>query len=188
MPAHHPQERYHAKIRSSGRWLTASRYVVPPAVSLLPMNKILIIAHAPFAQALRACALHVFPECAQQVRALDVPADEPCAKTFEAACALAPGKGEGDLLVLTDVFGATPSNVAQGLLQHCAEKGVRVREVTGVNLPMLLRAICYASLPLDDLEQCALTGGQQGMFAVDIATGAPVCTLLPAIAGSTESS
>lgn len=66
----------------------------------LPMNKILIIAHAPFAQALRACAMHVFPDCAKQVLALDVSADEPVEKIFEAACALAPEKGH-DLLVLT---------------------------------------------------------------------------------------
>ena len=151
-------------------------------VHFLPMNKILIIAHAPFAQALRACALHVFPDCAQQVQALDVPADDPCDKTFETACALAPAEEGGDLLVLTDVFGATPCNVAQRLTD-----GERVRLICGVNLPMLLRAICYASLPLHDLEQCALTGGQQGMFAVDFSTGAPVCTLLPAAAVSTES-
>ena len=144
----------------------------------LPMNKILIIAHAPFAQALRACAMHVFPDCAKQVLALDVSADEPVEKTFEAACALAPEKGH-DLLVLTDVFGATPSNAAQRLMRHCAEQGVQVREVTGVNLPMLLRVICYAALPLHELEQYALTGGMQGMFAVDTATGAPVCTLSP---------
>ena len=50
----------------------------------------------------------------------------------------------------------------------------------GVNLPMLLRVICYAALPLHELEQYALTGGTQGMFAVDISTGAPVCTLSPA--------
>lgn len=150
------------------------------------MNKILIIAHAPFAHALRACAMHVFPDCAQQVLALDVTADEPFEQTFAAACALAPTAGH-DLLVLTDVFGATPSNVAQQLLQHCARQGVQVREVTGVNLPMLLRVICYAALPLHELEQYALTGGMQGMFAVDIATGAPVCTLSPAVPGSTAS-
>ncbi|MDO4795972.1 MAG: PTS fructose transporter subunit IIA [Brachymonas sp.] len=143
------------------------------------MNKILIIAHAPFAQALRACAMHVFPDCAKQVLALDVPADEAFEQTFAAACKLVPAQGH-DLLVLTDVFGATPSNVAQRLLQHCAARGVQVREVTGVNLPMLLRALCYAALPLQELEQYALTGGTQGMFAVDIATGAPVCTLSPA--------
>lgn len=145
----------------------------------LPMNTILIIAHAPFAQALRACAMHVFPDCAQQVLALDVQADESFEQTFAAACQMVSAQQGHDLLVLTDVFGATPSNVAQRLLQHCAAQGVQVREVTGVNLPMLLRVICYAALPLHELEQYALTGGTQGMFAVDIATGAPVCTLSP---------
>ena len=147
------------------------------------MNQILIIAHAPFAQALRACALHVFPDCARQVQALDVLADAPCDKTFEAACALAPSDGS-NLLVLTDVFGATPSNVAQRLLHHCATQGVQVREVTGVNLPMLLRVVCYMELPLPELEQYALAGGRQGMFAVDAATGVPACSLMPDADGS----
>ena len=151
------------------------------------MNQILIIAHAPLAQALRACALHVFPDCGPQVQALDVLADEPCDRTFEAACALVPDDGS-NLLVLTDVFGATPSNVAQRLVHHCAARGVQVREVTGANLPMLLRVICYVSQPLPELEQYALIGGQQGMFVVDAATGAPVCTLLPEEVGSPPSS
>lgn len=142
------------------------------------MNKILLIAHQPLAQALYACALHVFPESAQQLLVLDVPANEPCEQTFEKAEALL-AQNRHNLLVLTDVFGATPSNVAQRLLQHCVEAGIEAREITGVNLPMLLRVICYAALPLAELQQCALTGGAQGMFAVDIATGAPVCTLQP---------
>ena len=140
------------------------------------MNQILIIAHAPLAQALRACALHVFPDCGQQVQALDVPADAPCDQMLEAACALAPRDGSS-LLVLTDVFGATPSNVARQLLHHCAARGMRAGEVTGVNLPMLLRAICYVALPLPELEQHALTGGRQGMFSVDAVTGAPAGSL-----------
>ena len=47
-------------------------------------------------------------------------------------------------LILTDVFGATPSNVAQRLVD-----GVQVASITGVNLPMLLRTLCYRDEPLD---------------------------------------
>ena len=144
------------------------------------MNSILLIAHAPLAHALREAALHVFTDCGGDVLALDVQAHAEPEDTLQKAQALLPVQTEdAPLLVLTDVFGATPSNAAQRLMQHCAEQGVQVREVTGVNLPMLLRVICYAALPLHELEQYALTGGMQGMFAVDIATGAPVCTLSP---------
>ena len=144
---------------------------------LIWMNKILIIAHAPLAQALRECALHVFPDCNQQVLALDVLADAEPEDTFDAACKLVQNL-QGNLLVLTDLFGATPSNVAQRLVQRCAAQGRQVREVTGVNLPMLLRLVCHSSLPFESLEQCAVTGGAQGIFAVDIYSGAPACSLL----------
>jgi PTS system mannose-specific IIA component len=50
------------------------------------------------------------------------------------------------VLVLTDIFGATPSNVAQKLVD-----GVKSRLITGVNLPMLLRAVSYRHEPLDTL-------------------------------------
>ena len=68
--------------------------------------------------------------------------------------------GEG-LLVLTDMFGATPCNVAQRLAD-----GVRVKVVTGVNVPMLWRALCYASEPLDSLVTRALAGATQGALQV----------------------
>lgn len=144
------------------------------------MNRILLIAHAPLAQALYSCALHVFSDSAQKVLVLDVAADEPFEQSFAKAKALL-AQNTNNVLVLTDVFGATPSNVAQKLIQHFVQTGIEVREITGVNLPMLLRAICYAALPLQELEQYALTGGAQGMFTVDIATGAPVCTLAPVV-------
>ena len=82
---------------------------------------------------------------------LDVPANEPCEQTFEKAEALL-AQNKHNLLVLTDVFGATPSNVAQRLLQHCVEAGIEAREITGVNLPMLLRVICYAALSFAKLQ------------------------------------
>ena len=126
-------------------------------------NRILIIAHAPLAQALRDCAMHVYPECAQSVIALDVlPQAQPEFTLAQARQALADVPDEG-LLVLTDVFGATPANVAQKLV---AEFNAKL--IAGVNLPMLFRAVCYRQEPLDALVARALTGGTQGVMQVAI--------------------
>ena len=126
-------------------------------------NSILIIAHAPLAQALRDCAMHVYPECAQSVIALDVlPQAQPEATLAQARQALAHAPDEG-LLVLTDIFGATPANVAQKLV---AESNAKL--IAGVNLPMLFRTVCYRHESLDALVARALTGGTQGVMQVAI--------------------
>jgi mannose PTS system EIIA component len=126
------------------------------------VNQILIIAHAPLASALRACALHVFPDCGQAVTALDVPPNLPPAESVAQARVMLAQQG-GDTLLLTDVFGATPSNIAKQLTD-----GVRTRLLTGVNLPMLLRAVTYRHEPLDVLVQRALAGGSQGVMQVAV--------------------
>ena len=69
--------------------------------------------------------------------------------------------GGHGVLVLTDAFGATPGNVATQL----AEPG-RVAVVAGVNLPMLLRAVCYRAGPLAELVTKAMAGGEQGIVQV----------------------
>ena len=124
-------------------------------------NNILLIAHAPLAQALRQCALHVYPECGLEVVAIDVQPNAPPDETLSIArAALGQSKSDGTL-VLTDVFGATPANVAQKLID-----GVKVKMVAGVNLPMLLRSVCYRHEPLDALVSRALAGGTQGVMQV----------------------
>ena len=131
------------------------------------MNGIMLIAHGPLAHALRQCALHVFPEAASDIAALDVHPNTPPDETLAAARAVLGQMHHDDILVLTDVFGATPSNVAQRLTEGVS--GMRL--LAGVNLPMLLRAVCYRHEALDALVTRALAGGTQGIMAV--ATTAP---------------
>ena len=84
------------------------------------MNSILIIAHAPLAHALRQCALHVFPDAAPAIAALDVQPNTPPEQTLASARILLEqlqaGARSDATLVLTDTFGATPCNVAQRLV------------------------------------------------------------------------
>jgi mannose PTS system EIIA component len=125
------------------------------------MNGILIIAHAPLASALRACALHVFPDCTQSVMALDVPPHEPPERTLSQARELKQRLKSDGTLLLVDVFGATPCNVANKLLAGGATK-----LITGVNLPMLLRAVSYRHESLDALVTRAMAGATQGVISV----------------------
>jgi PTS system mannose-specific IIA component len=125
------------------------------------MIGILIIAHAPLASALRACALHVFPDCASGVLALDVRPDAaPEDSLVQARLALAE-LGTAQVLLLSDVFGATPCNVAQQL-----NDGQNTRLVAGANLPMLLRSVCYRHESLEALAARAHAGGTQGVLPV----------------------
>lgn len=134
------------------------------------MNAILIIGHAPLASALRQCALHVFPDCGPTLAAIDVLPDAAPERTLaEARLAMDRIAGEPGIdgvLVLTDLFGATPGNIAQKLVD-----GVTSRLITGVNLPMLLRSVCYRNEALDALVSRAVVGGTQGVMQV--ASGAP---------------
>lgn len=131
------------------------------------MNAILLIAHAPLGNALRQCALHVFPDCAATVMAVDVQPNLRPEETLAAARIsleqLMEQPGIKGVLVLADIFGATPSNVAQKLVD-----GVVSRLVTGVNLPMLLRSVSYRHEPLDQLVSRAVLGGTQGVMQVAI--------------------
>jgi mannose PTS system EIIA component len=125
-------------------------------------NGIFIIAHAPLASALRQCVAHVFPERMDDVLAFDVPPDVPAQESLAEARQMAAVEFGGlPVLLLTDVMGATPCNVARQLLG-----GMQARLVAGVNLPMLLRAVTYQNEPIDELTARAVSGGSQGVMQV----------------------
>jgi len=126
-------------------------------------NGILIIAHAPLATALRQCVLHVFPEAASSLAVLDVQPNTPVDESLDSARLTMALLNTGRTLILTDMFGATPCNVAQKLAD-----GVNSRLVAGVNLPMLLRAITYRNESMDALVARVLAGGTQGVMQVAV--------------------
>ena len=128
------------------------------------MVTVFVIAHAPLASALRACVSHVFPDEAKDLLTLDVPADEAPEQTVAHAKAQIAASGATEVLVLSDVFGGTPCNVAALITD-----GIQSRLVTGVNLPMLMRAVTYRAEALDALVNRAVAGGTQGVIAVGAA-------------------
>lgn len=124
------------------------------------MPNLVIVAHTPLAGALRQVARHVYPDAAPRIHALDVaPDDDPLA--VETALRAMVGDCGGEVLILADVFGATPCNVAQRV-----SDGTGVRMVVGVNVPMLWRTACYLDEPLDSLAQRAASGGSNGIMQV----------------------
>lgn len=126
------------------------------------MTGLLVIAHAPLASSLKTVAQHAFPDCAAHLQALDV-TDSMTPEDIEAAArALLQRMEQREALIFTDVFGATPCNVAQRL----RAEGMKVKVLTGVNVPMLWRALSYAAEPLETVAARAVSGATQGVMQV----------------------
>ncbi|RKP49252.1 PTS sugar transporter subunit IIA [Trinickia fusca] len=126
------------------------------------MAGILIIAHAPLATALRECVAHVYGALPARIGAIDVlPDSDPVQVVALAHTEIDRLREENGALVLTDMYGATPANIASRL---AAIPDVRV--LAGVNLPMLMRSVCYRATPLDTLVDKALAGASKGIHAI----------------------
>ena len=125
------------------------------------MPGLLIIAHAPLATSLKAVAEHAYPDCAAQLAVLDVQPDTPIEEVEAEARRLLGTVGRPEVLILTDVFGATPCNIAQRVAD-----GVRVKVVAGVNVPMLWRTLCYVDESLEAVVARAVAGATQGVMQV----------------------
>ena len=129
---------------------------------------ILLITHASLGSELLRIASGIFGTCPARAEALDVENDTPCDPLLDQAERHAARLDEGDgVLVLTDLYGSTPANLALGLRERCD----RVRVLAGVNLPMLVRALSYNALDLDQVAEKALDGGRDGVLSCDKRTG-----------------
>lgn len=126
------------------------------------MTRIVLVAHAPLASALLQVATHVFPDCAVALEALDVEPQMSPDQVDDAVRGLTCARSsEDEVLVLADTFGASPANAATRVAD-----GTRVRLVTGVNVPMLWRTLCYRAERLDSLVERAVQGGASGVIQV----------------------
>jgi len=124
------------------------------------MIGLFIITHSSLGESLIQCACHVLNRRPQQIVQLGVTAQDdpqdllPLAR--EMLKLVDSGKG---VLILTDIYGATPSNIALKLLQPD-----RIEGVAGVNLPMLLRALNYREKDMKTLLTKTVSGGRDGVL------------------------
>lgn len=125
-----------------------------------PMIGLFLITHTSYGESLIQCACHVLNKRPPQIAQLGVSLqDDPLNLLPQAREMLHwvdSGKG---VLVMTDIFGATPSNIAMKLL----EPG-RIEGVAGVNLPMLVRALTYREKDMATLLTKAISGGRDGVL------------------------
>ena len=145
----------------SDDWIPPKANDWPDVPIIAAMPGLMIIAHAPLATSLKAVAEHAYPEFKGVIEALDVPPDAAIDELEAQARAMLALVRNPSAIIFTDVFGATPCNVAQRLAD-----GNQVKVIAGVNVPMLWRCLCYAREPLDAVVGRAMVGATQGILQV----------------------
>ena len=132
------------------------------------MIGVLLVTHNGLGDSLVDCVRHVMGRVPPNIRVLSVLAsDDPQRKEEEGRSLVAQLDTGAGVLMLVDLFGATPCNIARRLLQPG-----RVEGISGVNLPMLLRVICSTSdKPLAEMARKALEGGQECMVSLSLESG-----------------
>lgn len=122
---------------------------------------ILLITHSGIGSALLNVAHGTFGRLPLEVSQLSVSRDpEPELLISKAGYLVRKIDAGAGVLVLTDMFGSTPSNIAQGLQRQT----FNIQVVAGLNLPMLFRILNYPTLNLRQLTQKAVQGGIDGIF------------------------
>ena len=126
---------------------------------MAPMIGILLVSHGAFGESLIHSASHVLGKRPLYLRQLGVTVHDDPEAIQPVAEDLIRFLDQGSgVLVMSDIYGATPSNIAARLLRPGHVEGI-----AGVNLPMLIRALNYREEPLSALVQKALAGGSEGI-------------------------
>ena len=126
------------------------------------MIGILIISHGTLGESLIHCASHMLNKRPLRLRQLGVTAQDDPAQLVPQARTLIKELDEGDgVMVFTDMYGGSPSNIAAKLVIPG-----KVEAVAGVNLPMLVRALTYRDKSLAEMVTKAISGGCEGVLRV----------------------
>ena len=121
---------------------------------------LLLISHEGIASHLLNTARQMLGTTPLATRALDVPFDAPLDKVQQQAQSYIETLDQGHgVLILTDLYGSTPSNIGKNLM---VDSGFKL--VSGLNLPMLVRILNYPELNLDDMASKALSCGKDGVI------------------------
>jgi len=135
-----------------------------PVSVILPkaMIGLLIAAHGNLGESLIQCATYVLGRRPEGLRALDLTAYADTDTMVDVARRQIEELDQGNgVLVLADIYGATPCNTVCKLLRPG-----RVEAVAGVSVPMLLKALTYRDEPLNLLAERTASGGQAGTFHI----------------------
>jgi len=128
------------------------------------MIGILIITHGTLGESLIHCASHVLNKRPPRLQQLGVTAQDDPAMLLPQARALVKELDAGDgVLILTDIYGGTPSNMASKLVAPG-----KVDAVAGVSLPMLIRVLTYRDRDLPTIVTKAISGGCEGVLRVPL--------------------
>ena len=121
---------------------------------------LLIITHGDIGRSLLDTAVVVMGTCPLQTQTLGIPMASDPEQQLERAQQYLQQLEQGDgVLILTDLYGSTPSNIACKL---CNDK---IKVVTGLNLPMLIKVLNYPALSLHNLVEKAIDGGREGVVS-----------------------
>ena len=126
------------------------------------MIGILIITHGTLGESLIHCASHVLNKRPPRLKQLGVTAQDDPALLLPQARALTKELDEGSgVLILSDMYGGTPSNLAAKLVVPG-----KIEAVAGVSLPMLIRVLTYRDRDLQTIVTKAISGGCEGVIRV----------------------
>ena len=126
------------------------------------MIGILIIAHGTLGESLIHCASHVLNKRPARLKQLGITAQDDPLLLLPQARSLVKELDDGSgVLILSDMYGGSPSNIAAKLLIPG-----RVEGIAGVNLPMVIRALTYRDRPLATLIVKAVSGGCEGVLRI----------------------
>ncbi|MBN1379077.1 MAG: PTS fructose transporter subunit IIA [Gammaproteobacteria bacterium] len=121
---------------------------------------LLIITHNGIGKDILTTATDIFGGLPMQVKVISISPNGSYDANLETAIKQIQDLDSGEgVLILTDIFGATPSNIAIK-----AARGKNACVITGINLPMVVRVLNYSQLPLKKIISKATSAGHDSII------------------------